>query len=300
MERHMSRILPLIAAQAPPRLIGEPLDGFAGELRATLAHQPEAKLVVFPELHLFGDGAPDQQRADALQASAEPLTGPRVGQLQKIAAELGIWLVPGSVCERGEDGQLFNTQLVLSPAGDIAGAYRKIFPWRPFEPYDPGHEFVTVDLDGFGRAGLNICYDAWFPEVTRQLAWMGAEVIINVVKTTTPDREQELVLARANAITNQVFMVSVNCAGPTGQGRSIIVDPEGRVIAEAATADPTVLTAQLDLSAVEHVRNNGTAGLNRMWSQFRPGEPAIELPVYQGRIDPASWTPTLRSSRSIA
>lgn len=296
----MSRILPVIAAQAAPLLIGDPLAAFEREVRDTLSYLPGAKLVVFPELHLFGDGAPDQQRAEALQDSAEPLTGPRVKGLQEIAADLGIWLVPGSICERGEGGQLFNTQVVLSPEGEIAGHYRKIFPWRPFEPYDPGHEFVTVDLDGFGRAGLNICYDAWFPEVTRQLAWMGAEVIINVVKTTTPDREQELVLARANAITNQVFMVSVNCAGPTGRGRSVIVDPEGRVITEAASADPAVLTAQLDLSAVEHVRNNGTAGLNRMWSQFRPGEPAIELPVYQGRIDPATWTPVLRSPRSLA
>ncbi|MBG0741696.1 carbon-nitrogen hydrolase family protein [Paeniglutamicibacter antarcticus] len=296
----MSRILPVIAAQAPPRLIGEPLSGFAQEVSSALAHQPEAKLVVFPELHLFGDGAPDQQRTEALQEAAEPLTGPRVRGLREMAADLGIWLVPGSVCERGKDGQLFNTQVVLSPNGEVAGFYRKIFPWRPFEPYDPGHEFITVDLGSFGRAGLNICYDAWFPEVTRQLAWMGAELIINVVKTTTADREQELVLARANAITNQVFMISVNCAGPVGQGRSIIVDPEGHVITEAATADPTILTAQLDLSAVEHVRNNGTAGLNRMWSQFHPGEPAIELPVYQGRIDPASWTPTLRSPRSIS
>ncbi|PYI69581.1 carbon-nitrogen hydrolase family protein [Arthrobacter livingstonensis] len=296
----MSRILPLIAAQAAPRLIGDPLGAFETEVRTALAHQPDAKLVVFPELHLFGDGAPDQQRAEALQDSAEPLTGPRIKGLREIAADLGIWLVPGSICERGEGGQLFNTQVVISPKGGIAAHYRKIFPWRPFEPYDPGHEFVTVDLDGFGRAGLNICYDAWFPEVTRQLAWMGAELIINVVKTTTADREQELVLARANAIINQVFMVSVNCAGPTGRGRSVIVDPEGHVITEAASADPTVLTAQLDLSAVEHVRNNGTAGLNRMWSQFRPGEPAIELPVYQGRIDPATWTPVLRSPRSSA
>lgn len=295
----MERILPVIAAQASPRLIGEPLTGFAQEVREALEHQPETKLVIFPELHLFGDGAPDRQRTEALSESAEPLDGPRVDGLRRIAAELGIWLVPGSICERGEGGQLFNTQVVLSPDGDVAASYRKIFPWRPFEPYDPGHQFVTVDLDGFGRAGLNICYDAWFPEVTRQLAWMGAEVVINVVKTTTPDREQELILARANAITNQVFMVSVNCAGPTGQGRSIIVDPEGHVIAEATTADPTILTAQLDLSAVEHVRHNGTAGLNRMWSQFRPGESPIELPVYQGRIDPATWTPTQHSTRSI-
>jgi predicted amidohydrolase len=287
----MQRILPLIAAQARPRLIGEPVSAFAEEVKAALQTKPDSKLVVFPELHLFGDGSPDQQRTEALQDSAEPLDGPRVKELQQLAADLGIWLVPGSVCERGPEGQLFNTQLVLSPEGELAGYYRKIFPWRPFEPYDPGDRFTTVDLAGIGRVGLNICYDAWYPEVSRQLAWMGAEVIINVVKTTTPDRRQELVLAKANAIVNQVFVVSVNCAGPTGQGKSIIVDPEGNTIAEAGDDAPVLLAADLDLAAVEHVRTHGTENLNRPWSQFRDGEAAVELPVYQGRINPLTWTP---------
>ncbi|WP_395402003.1 carbon-nitrogen hydrolase family protein [Arthrobacter sp. UC242_113] len=287
----MPRILPLVAAQARPRLIGEPVSAFADEVTAALKAKPDSKLVVFPELHLFGDGTPDRQRTEALQDSAEPLDGPRIKELQQLAADLGIWLVPGSVCERGPEGQLFNTQLVLSPEGELAGYYRKIFPWRPFEPYDPGDRFTTVDLAGIGRVGLNICYDAWYPEVSRQLAWMGAEVILNVVKTTTPDRRQELVLAKANAIVNQVFVVSVNCAGPTGQGRSIIVDPEGNTIAEAGEDAPVLLTADLDLAAVGHVRTHGTENLNRPWSQFRDGEAAVELPVYQGRINPLTWTP---------
>jgi predicted amidohydrolase len=287
----MQRILPLIAAQARPRLIGEPVSAFADEVKAALEAQPHSKLVVFPELHLFGDEDPDLQRAEMLQASAEPLDGPRVKELKQLAKGLNIWLVPGSVCERGPEGQLFNTQLVLSPEGELAGYYRKIFPWRPFEPYDPGDKFTTVDLPGIGRVGLNICYDAWYPEVSRQLAWMGAEVILNVVKTTTPDRKQELILAKANAIVNQVFMVSVNCAGPTGQGRSIIVDPEGNTLAEAMDDLPQLLTAELDLAAVDRVRTHGTENLNRPWSQFREGEPAVELSVYQGRINPATWTP---------
>jgi predicted amidohydrolase len=287
----MQRILPLIAAQAAPRMIGDPVTSFADEVAAALKTKPDSKLVVFPELHLFGDGNPDQQRTEALQDSAEPLDGPRVKELKELAADLGIWLVPGSVCERGPEGQLFNTQLVLSPEGELAGYYRKIFPWRPFEPYDPGDRFTTVDLAGIGRVGLNICYDAWYPEVSRQLAWMGAEVILNVVKTTTPDRRQELVLAKANAIVNQVFVVSVNCAGPTGQGKSIIVDPEGNTIAEAGDDAPVLLTADLDLAAVGHVRTHGTENLNRPWSQFRDGEAAVELPVYQGRINPLTWTP---------
>lgn len=287
----MQRILPLIAAQARPRLIGEPVSAFADEVKAALTAQPHSTLVVFPELHLFGDSDPDQQRTEMLQASAEPLDGPRVKELRQLAADLGIWLVPGSVCERGPEGQLFNTQLVLSPEGELAGYYRKVFPWRPFEPYDPGDRFTTVDLPGVGRVGLNICYDAWFPEVSRQLAWMGAEVILNIVKTTTPDRRQELVLAKANAIVNQVFVVSVNCAGPTGKGLSIIVDPQGNTLAEADGEAPVLLTAELDLAAVEHVRTHGTENLNRPWSQFRDGEDAVELPVYQGRISPATWAP---------
>ncbi|RKO26117.1 carbon-nitrogen hydrolase family protein [Pseudarthrobacter phenanthrenivorans] len=287
----MQRILPLVAAQARPRLIGEPGSAFADEVKAALQAQPHSKLVVFPELHLFGDEEPDLQRTESLQASAEPLDGPRVKELKQLAKDLNIWLVPGSVCERGPEGQLFNTQLVLSPEGELAGFYRKIFPWRPFEPYDPGDRFTTVHLPGIGRVGLNICYDAWYPEVSRQLAWMGADVILNVVKTTTPDRKQELILAKANAIVNQVFMVSVNCAGPTGQGKSIIVDPEGNTLAEAPDDEPELLTAELDLAAVEHVRTHGTENLNRPWSQFREGEPAVELSVYQGRINPATWTP---------
>ncbi|WP_246036568.1 carbon-nitrogen hydrolase family protein [Sinomonas susongensis] len=287
-----------MAVQASPQLIGAPLASFADEARRALERHPEAKLLVFPELHLFGDGMPDLQRNEALRGAAEPLDGPRVDALGALARELGVWLVPGSVCELGPAGELFNTQIVLSPDGTLEGSYRKIFPWRPHEPYDPGSGFTVVDLDGIGRVGLNICYDAWFPETVRQLAWMGAEVILNVVKTTTADRAQELVLARANAIVNQVFMVSVNCGGPTGMGRSIIVDPEGDVIAEAPDASAVLLAADLDLSAVDRVRTQGTAGVNRMWSQFRPGEHPIELPVYQGRIDPATWEPSTPSSES--
>ena len=291
----MQRNLPLVAVQAPPQLIGAPLEAFAEEAAKALASHPGAKLLAFPELHLFGDGSPDRHRAQALRAAAEPLDGPRVEALADLARRLGVWLVPGSLCETGPRGELFNTQVVLSPAGELAGSYRKIFPWRPHEPYEPGDRFVVVDLGGAGRVGLNICYDAWFPEATRQLAWMGADVILNVVKTTTPDRALELVLARANAIVNQVFVVSVNCGGPTGEGRSIIVDPEGAVIAEAPDAAPTLLAADLDLGAVDRVRAEGTAGVTRMWSQFQPGEPDIQLPVYGGRISPATWQPAPRS-----
>jgi predicted amidohydrolase len=136
--------------------------------------------------------------------------------------------------------------------------------------------------------GLSICYDSWFPEVARHLAWMGAEVIISPTLTTTIDRAQELVLARAQSIANQVFFVSVNGAAPGGCGQSLVVDPEGVVRAQAGEA-ATVLTDVLDLGQVETVRRYGTSGLNRMWQQLSPEDSVIELPLYDGRIDPMTW-----------
>ncbi|WP_212908539.1 carbon-nitrogen hydrolase family protein [Streptomyces sp. TS71-3] len=291
----MSRPLPVALAQAPPRPAAAPLSGFAEEVEDLVGRFPGTRMVVYPELHLCGVEGPRGESEKQLQDAAEPLDGRRSGQLGELAGDLGIWLVPGSVCERGEGGELFNTALAFSPEGRLAASYRKVFPWRPYEPYDPGDRFVVADLPGTGRVGFAICYDAWFPEVARHLAWMGAEVIVNPVMTTTADRAQELVLARANAIVNQVFVASVNTAGPLGTGRSLVVDPEGRIRVEAAGGEPTVLTDVLDLDDVTRVRTFGTAGLNRMWDQFTEADAPVELPMYGGRIDPRRWNPARRT-----
>src|SRR4029078_12155303 len=87
----------------------------------------------------------------------------------------------------------------------------------------------TFDIPAVGRIGLSICYDGSFPETCRQLAWMGAECVLQRSLTTTSDRDMEIVMARANAIFNQLFVVSLNAGAPAGLGRSVIVDPEGLV-----------------------------------------------------------------------
>lgn len=257
-----------------------------------MAAAPTVQMLVFPELHLFhcsNDGL--AARNAALRAAAQPIDGPLDAQFAALAAELGVWLVPGSVCERGPNGKLFNTATVYSPGGVREATYRKVFPWRPSEPYDPGDRFVNFDIPSVGRVGLSICYDAWFPEVTRQLAWEGAELILNLVKTTTVDREHELILARANAIVNQVFVVSVNCAAPIGMGQSLVVGPEGEVRQQVTQAAPGLLQDLIDFDQVSQVRARGTCGVNRMWSQFGPDDVPIALPVYGGRIDPRRWRP---------
>jgi len=98
-------------------------------------------------------------------------------------------------------------------------------------------------------------------------------------------------VAQANAIVNQVFMLSVNAAGPIGAGGSIVCDPEGTVIADLPTTDPGVIRVDVDLDVVTRVREVGTEGFNRMWSQMAPDDPVIDLPIYKGRIDPTRWQP---------
>lgn len=283
--------LRVLLAQAAPRGIGEDLTGFERELGALLDAHPGTQLAVFPELHLFGADRPDLEAQNALlRASAVPMDGAFARELGAIARRAGVALIPGSICEAGEDGRLYNTAPCFGRDGQLLGAYRKIFPWRPSEPYDPGRDFTVVPV-GSVRIGLSICYDAWFPEHARQLAWLGADAIVNIVKTTTPDREQELVLARANSIANQLCTLSVNAAGPLGQGRSIAVGPQGEVLADAPDAAPSALEVLVDPAEIARVRREGTAGCTRPWDALREGDPGIPLPLYEGEMSAQRWRP---------
>ncbi|MEY8569244.1 carbon-nitrogen hydrolase family protein [Brevibacterium linens] len=278
-------------AQREPLTGPDPLASFRADVAATSARFPELGMIVYPELHLHSvDDLPADDRADTLRQKAVALHSEFVAEIGRIAAEHSVWLCPGSIGEISDDGSFYNTQLLFSPTGELVSSYRKMFPWRPFEPHRPGTEFVVAPTPDHGSFGLSICYDAWFPEHSRHLAWMGADAILNIVKTTSQDREQELVLARANAIVNQVYMLSVNCAGPVGRGQSIAVDPEGFVLGEAGLGEDTLIV-RVDPDRVAHVREVGTAGTNRMWSQFNTDDDPIPLPLYGGSLDPKRWSP---------
>jgi formamidase len=257
----------------------------AKRIRAVRTAAPHVELVLLPELHL---SAPpnilEEDRGYAAQV-AVPVPGAITDTLAQVARESGVWLVPGSLYERGEGGRIHNTALAFSPGGDLVARYRKVFPWQPHETSAPGSEFVTFNIPGAGRLGLAICYDGSFPETFRQLAWMGAEVILQVNLTSTSDRRQELVMARANAIFNQLYVVSLNASEPAGVGRSVIVDPEG-LVRVAAGSGEELLTDVLDLDAVERVRRFGTAGVSRMWDQLLREGPGIELPMYGRSVRP--------------
>ena len=232
---------------------------------------PWVELVLFSELCVFGNHP----------KYAEPIPGKTTENLCSLAKTYNFWLVPGSINEQTANG-IYNTAFVINPAGEIVSRYQKMYPWRPAEKCQAGSEFCVFDIPGRGRFGLCICYDQWFPEVTRQLAWMGAEVILCPTMTSTPDRKQELILCQANAIFNQLYFLNINGLGQGGNGQSLIVDPEGNII-EQAHDEAAILASKLDLETVAKVRENGTMGECQVLKSFKESD--FSFPVYsQGTL----------------
>jgi formamidase len=278
------RLLPIAALQLPP-VIGDPeatITRFE-ERVATIAESfTDVQLIVAPELHLSGVGGIFDEAPGYAERVAVDIPGPLTDRLGALARATGVWLVPGSVYERTDEG-VANTAVAISPQGELIAAYRKCFPWQPYETSVPGRRLVTFEVPDVGRVGLAICHDGAFPEVFRQLAWSGAEVVLQPTLTTTSDRDAETILARANAIANQLYVVNVNAPGPMALGRSLIVDPEGLVRVSAASGEE-VLTDVLDLDAVTRVRTHGSFGLNRLLEQLDELGPQLELPMYGGYV----------------
>jgi predicted amidohydrolase len=228
------------------------------EIEAAVARFPWVEMFILGELATFG---PSTSRAQA--------TGGEVEQSYcELAQKHGIWLIPGTFFERrGED--IYNTALVINPAGEIVKRCHKMFPFMPYEKgVTPGEEFPVFDVPGVGRFGVAICYDQWFPEFIRSLTCQGAEVILCPTMTNTIDRDVELSIARANAATNQCYFFNINVAGKLGFGRSIVVGPDGNVIHQAGNGHE-VITIDTDLGHVRRTRQRGLQGLCQTLKSFR-------------------------------
>ena len=229
---------------------------------------PWVQMVLFSELCAFGP-APKH---------AQPMPGPAETAFCEMAAHHRVWLIPGSLFEQREDG-IYNTSPVISPQGEVILRYRKMFPFLPYEAgVRPGSEFAVFDVPHVGRFGLSICYDMWFPETTRQLAALGAEVILHPTMTDTIDRDVELPIARASATMNQCYFFDVNGVGDGGTGRSIVVDPSGSVLYEAGRGVETI-PLEIDLDRVRRERDRGVRGLGQTLKSFR--DRPVDFPVYQ-------------------
>ena len=237
---------------------------------------PWIQMVVLPELCTYG----------ANTRMAVQLPGEVENCFRQAAKKNNIWLIPGSIYER-RDELVFNTAPVINPDGDVVARYAKQYPFYPYEKNVAGSDnFVVFEIPGVGKIGLVICYDIWFPEIIRQLTWMGAEAIIAPTLTNTIDRDIELAISRANAATNQVYFLGLNAAGRLGYGQSIVAGPDGTVIHQASSGRD-IIAVELDFNHVRRVRERGLHGLGQTLKSFR--DASISYPVYQQGAGPGAY-----------
>lgn len=245
-----------------------------------MARFPWVQMVMFSELAPFGP----------LPQNAAALPNPTEEAFQEMAARHGIWLLPGSMFERVDEG-IYNTASVINPQGQVVGRYRKMFPFRPYEAgVEAGTEFLVFDVPHVGRFGVSICYDIWFPETTRTLTAMGVEVLLHPVLTGTVDRDIELGLARATAAMFQCYVIDVNGLGSGGNGRSCVVDPSGTVLHQAA-GEEELIPIEIDLAQVRRQRETGIRGLGQPLKSFR--DRAVDFSVYDRTASGFGYLQTL-------
>jgi predicted amidohydrolase len=184
-----------------------------------------------------------------------------VATARKLASELGVFLHVGSTAILRADGKLANRALLFGPDGATLATYDKIHmfdvdldngeSWRESAAYEPGTEAVVADLDG-AKLGFAVCYDLRFPQLFRAEALAGADVLSVPAAFTRQTGEAHWhVLLRARAIENGAYVVAAAQGGLHEDGRetyghSLIVDPWGRIIAEAAHDEPAVIVAEID------------------------------------------------------
>jgi N-carbamoylputrescine amidase len=230
-----------------------------------------AQIICLPELYrsLYFPQTEDAQNFRL----AEPVPGPSTQAFAALAKEHGVVIVV-PIFERRAQGVYHNSALVYDADGRLAGHYRKMhIPDDPefyekfyFAPGDLG--FPVFDTQ-FGRVGVLICWDQWFPEAARLAALRGAQILFYPTAIGHHDtvdeatwREQHMAwetVQRGHAVANGLFVAAVNRCGREGKlrfwGQSFLSGPFGKVLARAPVDDEAILLADVDYDEIDRVRH---------------------------------------------
>lgn len=231
------------------------------------------RLVVFPE---FAHAAPVfATAAELLEKLAVEIPNEHTERVATKAREHGLYVQTGTMLEvdRKWPGVVFNTTCLIGPEGMLY-KYRKVNPWIPYEVHASPHDLAGYDEPIFpvadtpiGRLGCAVCYDWLFPEVLRQLAANGAEVLIRVSAYMDPwgatePMEWWTLVNRVRALENVAYVVAANQGASlrhyppySWPGGSMVVDFDGRLLAQASPGPgERIVVAPIDVSALRHER----------------------------------------------
>lgn len=261
----------------------------AAKVDATKRGYPGLDLIIFPEYSTQGF---HPTKWDEFTTT---LDGPEVEIFAQACVRNGVWGIFSITGERHPEGKNpFNTLVMINPQGQLALTYRKMFPWVPKEPWTAGSETAVAAGPKGLVVGGTICYDCNLPEICRDTAAKGAELIVRIQGYMYPSLEQQQLVARMRAWENCAYVAVANMAGSdlaySYFGHSNIVDFDGSVIA-SATADPDAATyATLSLTALRDARRNWTAEnhlynlVHRGYTSEPGGHAACPFPFYRNWV----------------
>jgi N-carbamoylputrescine amidase len=255
----------------------DPRENFAkAETRIAEAAERGAQIICLQEL--FRSQYFCREENPELFALAEPIPGPSTEALAKLARGLHV-VVIGSLFERRAAGVYHNTAVVIDADGTLVGKYRKMH--IPDDPlYYEKFYFTPGDLGflnfgtRFGRIGVLVCWDQWYPEAARLASLGGANIIFYPTAIGWHPSEKEQLgaaqldawrtIQRGHAIANGIFVAAINRVGQEGPaenglefwGHSFVADPFGQIVAEGSEHDEEILVVECDPQRIEEVRRN--------------------------------------------
>lgn len=219
---------------------------------------------------------------------AEPIPGETTERLQALSKELGVVII-ASMFEKRTKGLYFNTTAVIDADGEYLGKYRKMhIPDDPgfyekfyFTPGDSGYKVFDTK---FGKIGVLICWDQWYPEAARITALMGAEILFYPTAIgwdKSQDKETNIeqynawqTIQRSHAIANGVHVVSVNRTGIEGDiqfwGGSFVSNPFGTILYQAPHLDQDLKVVEIDLEKTDHYRIHWPFLRDRRIDSYQP------------------------------
>jgi len=242
--------LPVVAAPDDLARQTAKIVAMVGKARRSM---PTMDLVVFPEYALHG-----------LSMSTDPaimcrIDGPEVQAFRAACAEHGIWGC-FSLMELNPMGNPWNSGIVIDDRGELRLYYRKLHPWVPVEPWEPGDLGIPV-VDGpkGAKLALIICHDGMFPEMARECAYKGAEIMLRTAGYTAPIREAWRFTNQANAFCNLMVTANVCMSGSDGtfdsMGEAMVVNFDGAILAHGTTGRPDeIVTAEVRPDLVREAR----------------------------------------------
>jgi N-carbamoylputrescine amidase len=242
------------------------------EQRIREAAAQGAKIICLQEL--FNGPYPCQTEDHEQFSWAEPIPGPSSERLAKLAGQEQVVIV-GSLFERRALGVYHNTAVIYDADGSVAGMYRKMH--IPDDPlyyekfyFTPGDLGFRVTPTRYGKLGVGVCWDQWFPEAARLFALAGAEILLYPTAIGWIDEEKDdfgrvqhaawETAMRAHAIANGLWLGAPNRVGPEGRlefwGGSFIADPNGAVVAKGSHENEQLVMADCDLGRIDTVRTH--------------------------------------------